>query len=112
MGLIMQVDCNQTGDPIINLWSAVILTALDDLKIEFQENPAWSSGKNRQANREKAIWFFSRPHESSLSWICQKLNLDLRATVKKARELCPEINLSFEKVECYHKGAVKKAAHG
>lgn len=108
----MQVDFNLYGDPIRNLWAAVILTALDDLMIKYNPAPKYSGGVEKQRNRRQAIWFFSQPSQSSLSWICQKLNIDLRATVKKARELCPEINLSFEKVECYNKGAVKKAAHG
>lgn len=108
----MQVDCNQIGDPIRNLWSAVILTALDDLRIAFNNNPRWSSGNERQVNRKKAIWFFSYPNQSSLAWICQKLNLDLQSTVKKAHEICPEISLSIGKDECYHKDIIKKAAHG
>jgi hypothetical protein len=110
----MQVDCNQAGDPIRNLWAAVILTAFDDLKIPYESNPFWSSQINRQINRRQAIWFFSNPQDSTLDWICQKLNIDLEATVKRAHEICPDvkINLSFEKVEGYHKGAIKKAAHG
>lgn len=120
----MQVDHNLYGDPIRNLWAAVILTALDDLKIRFEQNPKWSSGINRQLNRRQAIWFFSRPEDSSLSWICKKLNLDLQATVKKAHEICPEVKiiksgitaevlnseikrLSFEKVECYYENMVE-----
>jgi hypothetical protein len=110
----MQVDDKLEGDPIRNLWAAVIMTALDDLKIGYDANPKWSSGISRQLDRKKAIWFFSEPYESSLSWICEKLNIDLIATVKKAHEICPEvkINLSFEQVESYYKGEFKKVAQG
>ena len=54
----MQVDDKLEGDPIRNLWAAVIMTALDDLRIKQESFPKWSSGKNRQADRAKAIWFF------------------------------------------------------
>ena len=85
----MQVDCNQNGDPIRNLWAAVILTALDDLKIHYDSNPKWSSQINRQIDRRQAIWFFSYPNQSTLGWICEKLQIDLQSTVKKAHEVCP-----------------------
>lgn len=108
----MQVDYHLKGDPVRNLWSAVILNALDDLKIKYEEKPKWSSGISRQLDRQKAIWFFSNPHESSLSWICGKLQIPLMDTIRKAHEINPEvkINLSFEKVEYYHKGEAEKAA--
>jgi hypothetical protein len=110
----MQVDGNLFGNPYRNVWAAVILTALDDLKIRYEQNPKWSSGIERQRNRRQAIWFFNYPSQSSLSWICEKLNLDLQSTVKKAHEICPEvkINLSIEKAECYHKGEAEKAVYG
>lgn len=105
----MQVDYHLKGDPVRNIWSAVILNAMDDLKIKYEENPKWSSGISRQLDRQKAIWFFSNPKESMLSWICEKLQIPLRETIKRAHEINPEvkINLSFELVEGYHKGEVE-----
>ena len=63
---------------------------------------------------QKQYGFFSYPNQSSLAWICQKLNLDLGSTVKKAYEICPEvkINLSIENTVGYHRDTIKKAAQG
>ncbi len=110
----MQVDDKLEGDPIRNLWAAVIMTALDDLRIKQETAPRWSSGISRQLDRKRAIWFFSCPHESSLSWICEKLQLDLGSTIKRAREINPAVkkSLSFGKGECYHKDTIKKAVCG
>ncbi len=110
----MLVDYNLEGDPFRNLWSAVVTTALDDLQIKYDPAPKHSGGIVRQLDRQQAIWFFSCPDESLLSWICQMLQIDLQAVIKRAAEINPAVKkaLSNDKIECYYKGTSKKAACG
>jgi hypothetical protein len=92
----MQVDYNLYGDPIRNLWAAVIMTALDDLKIQYDPAPKYSGGKQRQIERRRARHFFRRPYDSNLSWICFHLGIDLDNILEAAKK-----NLSFEDMHCY-----------
>jgi len=95
----MQVDYNLYGDPIRNLWAAVIMTALDDLKIQYDPAPKYSGGRQRQIERLRARHFFRRPYDSNLAWICFHLGLDLDRVVERAKK-----NLSFEPIPRYRSG--------
>jgi hypothetical protein len=108
----MQIDYNLEGNPYRNLWAAVVSTALGDLQVKYDPAPKWNGGIQRQLDRRKAIWFFSCPDDSLLSWICFHLQIDLQATIKRAAEINPAVKkaLSNDKIECYHKGTIKKAA--
>jgi hypothetical protein len=107
-GFFMLVDYNLEGNPYCNLWAAVVSTALLDLKIKFNPSPRGSGAIVRQLDRRQAIWFFSCPDESLLSWICFHLQIDLQATIKRAAEINPAVKkaLSNDKIECYHKGTI------
>ena len=92
----MQVDHNLYGDPIRNLWAAVITTALDDLKIHFNQAPKYSGGRQRQIELRRARHFFRRPYDSNLAWVCFHLGMDLERVLEAAKK-----NLSSEPIACY-----------
>ena len=89
----MQVDFNLQGDPYRNLWAAVVTTALDCLALPYVMVPKTQTQLTHKRDRDKAVWFFSAPHESNLGWISDKLGIDLESIIKCAHEICPEVKI-------------------
>jgi hypothetical protein len=83
----MQINYNLNGNPVRNLWAAVIMNALDDLNYK-QLQPAITSHQRTQRTKcnlkKSSSYNFFRSKNSSFPWICQQLSLDGRAIRKKA----------------------------
>ena len=75
------LDC---GDPIRNLWAAVIRNALLEVKGKGIYNHG-NCGTARAARRQ-AIHFF-RSEESMLSYICEQMGIDLQSVRSRAEKL-------------------------
>lgn len=76
------------GDPIRNLWAAVIETALEDLKRATQTFKGRESG-TKEAEVRWSMNFFTSEN-STLPWICTALGLDIEAIRAKARDVLRE----------------------
>lgn len=76
------------GDPIRNLWAAVIETALEDLKRVTKTFKGRASGAKRAEVRWSMNFFTSE--NSTLPWICTALGLDIEAIRAKARDVLRE----------------------
>lgn len=63
------MDCYKYGDPVRNLWAAVMLRAVVDLR------------ENKDLTK-RARWFFTSP-QSRFEWICKSLELDMEAIRNK-----------------------------
>lgn len=81
-GSNMQIEDYIEGDPVRNLWSAVIKRAWDDLRVK--SNYSYRRGKQlKNLNRGSAINFFRSPN-STLPWICKALGFDIVEIREKA----------------------------
>ena len=76
------------GDPIRNLWAAVIETAFDDLKRATQTFKGRASGAKKAEVRWSMNFFTSE--NSTLPWICSALGLDIETIRAKARDVLRE----------------------
>jgi len=76
------------GDPLKNLWAAVVETALDDLKDRSKYYKGNCTGAMK-AERRGSINFFVSEH-SRLPWICTELGLDIDSIRERAAEIIKE----------------------
>lgn len=82
------IDYCANGDPIKNLWSAVINQAYEDLTVE-QYSKKKSLRDYQKIKQSSAVnFFFSK--NSSLSWICLNLGIPIKKVREKAKEIMVE----------------------
>ena len=81
-------DFDKAGDPVRNLWAAVLRTAFESiLSTQRRKNNVTDIvARKRRANMEKAMWFFLS-EDSSLRWICHHLDINVDRVRAKALEL-------------------------